>query len=80
MLQKYYYAIGTIFKTLDSEGQVIEDCAFLTKDGEFTDKGLATAIVYPSEHDALNLAQEVNGRVVRVHHEYVEQMDIDINN
>ena len=78
MLQQYYYAIGTIFKTLDSEGQIIEECAFLTKDGQFTDKGLASAVVHTCEHDALIIAQEVYGRVVRVHHEYVEQMDINI--
>ena len=81
MLQSYYYyAIGTIFKTLDSEGQIIEDCAFLDKDGLFTDQGLGAAVVHTSEHDALKLAQEVHGRVVKVHHEYVEQLDIDIVN
>ena len=81
MLQSYYYyAIGTIFKTLDFEGQIVEDCAFLDKNGLFTDKGLSEAVVHASEHDAIKLAQEVHGRVVKVHHEYVEQLNIDIVN
>ena len=77
MSNQYYYAVGTIFKTLDAEGQIVEDCAFLTKDGEFTDKGLHFALVHNNEHDALRLAQEVHGRVVKIHPEYIETMNID---
>lgn len=80
MLQRYYYAIGTIFRTLDPDGIIIEDCAFLNKEGNFIDTGLGNAVVYSKESQALTLAHEANGRVIRVHHEYVEQMDIDIEN
>ncbi len=77
---RYYYAVGKIFKTLDSDGLITEDCAFLDKEGSFIDTGLANAIVYPDETHALKIAQQACGRVVRVHHEFVEQMDIDIEN
>ena len=80
MSQQYYYAVGRIFKVLDSEGIITEDCAFLDRDGCFIDEGLAAAVVHPDESQALKLAQQAHGRVVRVHHEYVEQMDIDIEN
>ncbi len=80
MSQQYYYAVGTIFKVLDPDGVITEDCAFLGKNGSFTDKGLANAVVYSIESQALKLAQQAHGRVIRVHHEFVDQMDIDIEN
>ncbi len=80
MAQHYYYAVGTVFKTLNMDGEIIEDCAFLDKNSKFTDRGLTEAIVYADESQALKIAQQAHGRIVRVHHEYVEQLDIDIKN
>ncbi len=80
MSQRYYYAVGKVFKTLDMDGEIVEDCAFLNRHLEFTDQGLAEATVYADESQALKLAQQVQSRVVRVHCEYVEQLDVDIQN
>ncbi len=76
MLQTYYYAIGTVIRELDEEGYVIESCVFLDKDGEYSDKGLGAAVVHVNEYETLKLAQSVQGQVVRVHREYVEQMNL----
>ncbi len=78
MSQKYYYAIGTIIKTLGTEGDVTEECVFLGRDEHFVYEGLPEAVVYSDESQALKIAQMAHGRVVRVHHEYVEQLDIEI--
>jgi len=50
----------------------------LNKDGEFIDTGLQDAIVHEDEAQALKLAQSVFGRVVKVHHEFVEQLSVEI--
>lgn len=78
MLQTYYYAVGALVKELDEEGYVVESCVFINKEGEYSDGGLAKAIVHTSEYDALKLAQSVQGQLVRVHREYVESMNLDI--
>ena len=74
----YYYAVGKILRELDSDGEIIESYAFLTSDGEFTCDGIENAVVHEDEKQALELAQFVFGRVVKIHHEFVEQLDIEV--
>ncbi len=78
MSQKYFYAVGTIIKTLGTEGDVTEECVFLGADEYFIEGGLPEAVVYSDESQALKIAHRAHGRVVRVHHEYVEQLDIEV--
>ncbi len=74
----YFYAVGTIIQELDCEGNVIENCVFLDDDGEFMDRGLKEAVVHKCEAEALELAQSVYGRVIKVHPEFVDHLDIKI--
>lgn len=74
----YYYAIGTTVQELDLEGCVIETCVFLNEDLEFTYDGIQDAIVHSCEASALELAHKVHGKVIRVHTDFVNSLDIKI--
>ncbi len=78
MTNTYYYAVGAIIQELDCEGNVVENCVFMNDDGEFMDKGLKEAVVHQDEATALELAQSVYGRVIRVHSEFVDSLNIKI--
>jgi hypothetical protein len=78
MSSTYYYAIGTIVTELDCEGNVVENCVFLNEDGEFMDRGLKEAVVHQCEADALDLAQSVYGRVIKIHSDFVDSLNIKI--
>ena len=78
MNNTYYYAIGTIVQELDCEGAVVENCLFLNDNGEFMTEGLEAAVVHQCEEVALELAQSVSGRVIKVHPEYVDSLNIKI--
>lgn len=74
----YYYAVGNIIQELDSDGIVIESCVFLNDDGEYMYDGIQDAVVYQDEDSALKLAHNVEGRVIRVHSDFVDSMNIKI--
>jgi hypothetical protein len=74
----YYYAVGKILRELDCDGEIVESYAFLTGDGEFTCNGIEEAVVHEDEKQALELAHVVFGRVIKIHHEFVEQLDIEV--
>ena len=80
MSNTYYYAVGAIIKELDCEGVTTENCLFLNEEGDFTDLGLGAAVVHQCEETALQLAHSVYGRVIKVHSEFVDSLDIKIKN